>query len=191
MLEQGPEEKALVPGGAVERGVRHEERAQERERDPDRPDHEVLPRGLERAGVVVEVDEDRRRERRPFDRDPDDRQVLRHGDRRRHRQEREEADAEDAVRPLLPQAQVLDAVERAEREEDGHDVEDQMSERVDRNQPPSVASPDRTARDADQVQHGRAGDDQRSRLLRGRHERHESGEERHDDEREKQHPVSP
>src|ERR1019366_6820469 len=110
VLEQGPEEEALVPGGAVERGVRHEERAQERERDPDRPDHEVLPRRLERAGVLVEVDEDGRRERRPFDGDPDDRQVLREGDRRRHRQEREETDAEDAVRPFLPDAQVLDAV---------------------------------------------------------------------------------
>ena len=179
VLEQGAEEKALVPGGAVERGVRHEERAQERERDPDRPDHEVLPRGLERAGVVVEVDEDRRRERRPLDRDPDDRQVLRHGDRRRHRQEREEADAEDAVRPLLADPQVLDAVERAEREEDGHDVEDQMSERVDC-EPASerrVAGPH--GERADQVKHGRAGDDQRSRLLRGRHEHHESGEERH------------
>ena len=168
VLEQGCEEEALVPGRAVERGVRDEERAQERERDPDRSDHEVLPRRLERAGVVVEVDEDGRRERRPLDGDPDDRQVLRHRDRRRHRQEREEADAEDAVRPFLPDPQVFDAVERAEREEYGHHAEDQMSERVDREPAPErrVAGPHDER--ADEMKDGRAGDDQRTHLRRRR-----------------------
>ena len=131
VIQEGPEEEALVSGGAVERRVRHEERAEEREGDPDRADHEVLPRRFQRAGVVVEVDEDRRRERRAFDRDPHDREVLRHGHGRRHRQEGQEADAEDPVRPLLPDPQVIDAVERAEREEQGDDDEDQASERID------------------------------------------------------------
>ena len=111
VLEERREEEALVPRGAVQRGVRHEERAEKRERDPDRPDHEVLPRRLERARVVVEVDEHGRRERRALDGDPDDREVLRERDRRRHREERQEADAEDEVRPLLPDPQVADAVD--------------------------------------------------------------------------------
>ena len=61
--------------GAVRR-PRQEEIAEQRERDPDRADQQVLPGRLERAVVTMEVDERRARQRRRLDGHPQEPEVC-------------------------------------------------------------------------------------------------------------------
>ena len=61
-------------------GVPEEERAQQRQRDADRADHQVLPRRLERPRVPVEVEQRAARQRGRLEGDPHQAEVVRPGD---------------------------------------------------------------------------------------------------------------
>src|SRR3989442_1196930 len=58
------------------RRVVGEKEAKESETEPDRSEHEVLPRGLERVAAPEERDEQRGRQRRRLDRDPHEAEVV-------------------------------------------------------------------------------------------------------------------
>jgi hypothetical protein len=165
-------------------GVGEEERAEERDRDPDRPDHQVLPGRLERAGRPVEVEERRRGERHRLHRDPEEAEVLGEREERSHRQEEEEDRAEDPVVAVGAQLEVPGHVERGQEEEDAHRPEDDGGERVEP-QPDAAAGADAAGEDRGEerdVQESHGRNDEGPGLLRGDECRRDGAREGEEDE---------
>ncbi len=176
------EERGLA--AAEVRRVGEEERAEEREGDADRPDHQVLPGRLERPGGPVEVEERRRREGRRLHRHPEEAEVLGEGEEGGHREEDEEAGAEDPVVAVGAQREVAGGVEGDEEEEDADRPEDDRRERVE-SEPeaaPRADVPEDEAGEERGVQEPRDRHDEGPRAGR-RDERGDDGaEEREEDE---------
>ena len=94
-LHERPPEPALHVG-------RDEDDAEEREPEPERREHEVLPAGLERRRASAEPDEQRRRRGRRLDQEPRDAEVPGERHRDEHRPEREQGAVVQARAALRP-----------------------------------------------------------------------------------------
>ena len=127
--EQIREQQGRAP---AERRVGQEEGSEQRERDADRSDQQVLPGRLDRARCPVEVDERRRREGGRLDPHPHEAQVLRADDQRRHPQETQQARHEGAVRELAAIVQVPDRIHCADREQAAEQEQHQASGGIQR-----------------------------------------------------------
>ena len=133
---------AAVAGG----GDREEEVAEQRERDPDGADQQVLPRRLERTVVPMEVDQRRARQRGGLHRHPEEPESLAHRDERHRGQEEQQAGREgrfgrvveqEALLDVLPfsgplLAQVGDAVQGGREEQRAGDGQEHSTEGVER-----------------------------------------------------------
>ena len=77
------EQRRFQPG--LERRVGEEERAEQGQGDAHRADQQVLPGRLQRAGIVVEVEQRRTDQRRRLHRHPHQPQMVRQHHQRHHR----------------------------------------------------------------------------------------------------------
>ncbi len=180
--EIAEEERRLADAEA--RAVGEEQRAEQRQGDADRADHEVLPGRFQRPLVLVEVEEHCGRKRRRLHGHPQDGEVLGQRDETGHGQEEEQRRAEDPVRPFRPQAEIPDAVERTDTEEGRHHEKHQPAEGIETEplrRQPNVAVRDHRRRKR-QVKHPHDGHDPRPRTIRRQQERGQRAEERNDDE---------
>ncbi len=123
----------------LDHGISQHERAQKRQRDPDRADHEVLPSSFQRSRVVIEVDAGGGRERGGLHGDPHQSQVMRHHHQRHHAQPQQHARAERSIIAVRPQPQVGGRVDRTNEEQHADETDEQAAERIDRQ--PTVERP--------------------------------------------------
>ena len=96
--EVRPEQRVDAAAEQLLRGHVEQDRAEQRLRDPDAAQDEVLPRRLEARRRPVEADEQHRRERRRLERDPQDAHVV----REQHQQHREHEQLVHAVIEAQP-----------------------------------------------------------------------------------------
>src|SRR6266849_2435782 len=133
---------ATVVGG----GDREKEVAEQRERDPDGANQQVLPRRLERTVVPMEVDQRRARQRGGLHRHPEEPESLAHGYERHRGQEKKLAGREGRFGRVVEQetlvhvlpfavpllAQIGDAVQGSGEEQRAGDGQEQSTEGVQR-----------------------------------------------------------
>ena len=146
--ERRPPERVDLVAEELDVGEVDEDRPEERDRDADRADQEVLVRGLEGGARTLEVHEEDRGEGRALDRDPHEPDVV-GGHRKEHREHEQVEERVEAPRGVA---------RRLRRSEPVHQTDEHDHPRRQR-----VGAQEAVERGQDAVHVDRQGDRQRRR----------------------------
>ena len=119
-------------GAGIRLGRRQEERAEQRQRDPDRRENEILPHRFQRSPVMAMKNQRRERQRGRLHPHPEEREMMTYRDERGAGQEREQAARERPSTARVLVAQISHRGHGDDREQPAHRREHDEPQRIER-----------------------------------------------------------